>query len=288
MIVITRNRYELLRRVIESIELQVVKPKEVIVVDGSDSPKKPIFSSSVPVRYFVDKKKSIPYARNLGVQSSKGDIIVFVDDDCTLYPDAIQRFINHFRSFSAAQAVVGKIENGTGDNVYACVQQYYYERWLKSFGLSFRAIQKIPDGCLMDFELLAIRRSVLMKYLFDDTLPFGRDEDVEIGVRIFRDTQDIYFNPFIRANHVPSQTFVALAKRNIIMGYTNAYLMRNKRVDTKSHVAKRCDDKTVNGARPLLSPLTSIEYRVLLVIYPVFSRFGRCIFVLRDIFSKHI
>jgi glycosyltransferase involved in cell wall biosynthesis len=282
VVIITRNRKETLTRVVESVARQTVKPCEVVIVDGSDVPSPPQgqYDKKIIIRYIIDKKRRIPYARNVGAKKSKGDIIFFVDDDCVLHRDAVERVVGFFRRTPSAKAVIGKTENGTPGNVFACVQHYYYERWLKSFGLSFRAIQKIPDGSLMDFELLAIRRDLLKKYSFDETLPFGRDEDAEIGVRICKETQDIYFHPFIIADHIPSQTCVALMKRNIIMGYTNAYLARRRNIVTQPAEPGNYTNGIFSVGK--IPWYKRIIYIVLLGVYPMFSKLGEYVFFLHD------
>jgi Glycosyltransferases involved in cell wall biogenesis len=39
----------------------------------------------VNFRYFLETQQGLSYARNRGVQESRGDILVFVDDDATAF-----------------------------------------------------------------------------------------------------------------------------------------------------------------------------------------------------------
>ena len=284
VVVITRNRHELLIQVLSSLVAQTVAPFEVVIVDGSDAPYKvpKELDAKLPIRLFRDRKKLIPHARNIGIQKSSGDIIFFVDDDCTLHTEAIGRVVNHFRRFPATQAVVGMIRNGTPQNVYARVQHFYYERWIRSFGLSGQRIQRLPDGCLMDFELLAAKRSLLRRYDFNTDVPFGRDEDVELGVRIYKDTKELYFNPTIKADHVPRQTLASLIQRNFMVGYCNAYLFQTRNILTKPRFRVHSASSISFLSGTSMSWHVKVVYVLLLGIYPIFSRIGRLTFFSRE------
>ncbi len=271
VVIITRNRHSLLTKALDSIEHQSVRLDEVVIIGGSDIPYRISTKQDqqITFRYIPDTGRSIPCARNIGVEQSKGDIVFFVDDDCILDADAIKEVHKQFRHSPRTQAVVGRTRNGAPDNMYASVQRYYYERWLRSFGLTFNVVQRLPDGCLMDFEILAAKKSLLQKYPFNPELPFGRDEDVEIGVRIHRDTQDIYFNPFIEADHIPRHTLLSLIYRNYVVGYCDASVNR---------IAEK---ENIN-----MSHITYIVYIILRAIYPFFSRVGRCAFLVQERLQK--
>lgn len=57
---------------------------EVIVIDNnSNPPMKPCFDSQVPHKIYTCRKPGSYAARNLGVKKSRGDILVFLDADCS-------------------------------------------------------------------------------------------------------------------------------------------------------------------------------------------------------------
>ena len=122
VVVITRNRHELLIQVLSSLVAQTVAPFEVVIVDGSDAPYKvpKELDAKLPIRLFRDRKKLIPHARNIGIQKSSGDIIFFVDDDCTLHTEAIGRvvacgaMVRHFKVGDLVTRIMNRLPEGSG------------------------------------------------------------------------------------------------------------------------------------------------------------------------------
>ena len=84
-VVVTRNRASYLESCLEALHQQSRIPDEIVIIDNgsTDDTAKVVekFSGSNLVRYVYEGKIGISHARNIGVQSSRGDIIAFVDDD---------------------------------------------------------------------------------------------------------------------------------------------------------------------------------------------------------------
>ena len=85
VVIATRNRAHWLGDTLESLAKQTRLPDEIIVVDNAstDNTRQLTFDiqRKIKVRYLYENKRGIPYARNCGVQSASGDLIVFIDDD---------------------------------------------------------------------------------------------------------------------------------------------------------------------------------------------------------------
>ncbi len=89
------NHADILRRALEGLSVQTLKPFEVIVVnDGSsDDPSVAVseVSQILPITLITLKaNKGAPYARNLGAASAGGDFFLFLDADAILQPTALQ------------------------------------------------------------------------------------------------------------------------------------------------------------------------------------------------------
>ncbi|MBN1967982.1 MAG: glycosyltransferase [Candidatus Delongbacteria bacterium] len=86
----TYNRYDRLKTAVESVLRQDVLPLEIIVVDdGSTDETKEIQKISPLVRYFKIEKSGAPTARNLAIEKSSGDFILWIGDDDTIERDML-------------------------------------------------------------------------------------------------------------------------------------------------------------------------------------------------------
>lgn len=86
VVIVTRNRAELLKDTLASITRQSRQPDEVIVVDNDskDNTKEAAlnFSDRLNIKYIYEPTRGIPHARNAGIRNATGDIIASIDDDC--------------------------------------------------------------------------------------------------------------------------------------------------------------------------------------------------------------
>lgn len=94
VIIPTYNRAESLRRTLDSLALQTYPMDrfEVIVVDdGSTDDTRTIGEERFPfkLRYFRQSNQGAVVARNLGVQHSSAEVLVFLDDDVIVEPNFV-------------------------------------------------------------------------------------------------------------------------------------------------------------------------------------------------------
>lgn len=86
VVVVTKDRPENLRNLLQSLVQQTLMPDEVLVVDNNSSknygPVFQEFQDRLPIKTVVETIPGIPAARNRGIRESCGDIIIFTDDDC--------------------------------------------------------------------------------------------------------------------------------------------------------------------------------------------------------------
>ncbi len=96
-----RNRPLYLKQAIAAVEAQTYSPLELILVDdGSDSDEaKRLLDALQPTFHQRDWKilrrlhKHLGAARNAGVRAARGELILFVDDDNALFPEAVDHFV---------------------------------------------------------------------------------------------------------------------------------------------------------------------------------------------------
>lgn len=83
VIIPTFNRASLLRRAVQSVQSQSLKPDEIIVVDdGSIDDTAIMIKHNFPtVKYYYQENKGISAARNAGINMASGEWIAFLDSD---------------------------------------------------------------------------------------------------------------------------------------------------------------------------------------------------------------
>jgi glycosyltransferase involved in cell wall biosynthesis len=143
---------------------------ELIIVDQSDdrSTEDAISAIADPrVRYVRTKTRGVASGRNLGMDSSGGDIIAFTDDDCRVKPDWVRRLINVFATDPDVAVVCGQV----------CVpQEIRHLGWAESFHPNEREWQGRypPLGEWGITANLSLRRSILARVgPFDPMLGAG-------------------------------------------------------------------------------------------------------------------
>lgn len=97
LVIPTHNRFKILQRLLKSIEDLNLKPDEVIIVnDGSVDQTKYLLKdwesdnhNFIPIVFNNPESQGPSAARNIGIQLSSSDAIVFTDDDCIPHPSWI-------------------------------------------------------------------------------------------------------------------------------------------------------------------------------------------------------
>ncbi len=92
----------------------IEEPYEVIVVDSSVDQTPMLIKEHFPTvnLIHIDHRVDAGTARDTGVQNSHGDLISFVDSDCTVQPDYLQRVLENLSSEKYAAVGGPVINNG--------------------------------------------------------------------------------------------------------------------------------------------------------------------------------
>lgn len=172
VIVCTYNRSESLQLTLKSLE--TLQPPagdtwELILVDNNstDDTRQVVEnfaqSTRLCVRYVLETRQGLSFARNTGIENAHGSLIVFTDDDVTVQPDWLAELAAAFRN-SDCMAIGGKIIS-----VWPCPRPKWFQesgpfataKAIVSFDLGdeTRPIQTDPYGANMAF-----RREAFTKY----------------------------------------------------------------------------------------------------------------------------
>jgi glycosyltransferase involved in cell wall biosynthesis len=121
-------------------------------------------------------------ARNAGIRRATGRFVAFTDSDCTADPGWLMKLLRGFTS-PAVAAVSGTVVDGPrrtmAERAYAGTCRIQQTPWQR------RAL--VGNN-------MAFRREVVARYLFDQSLRYGCDED-ELAWRLLSDGYQIRFAP---------------------------------------------------------------------------------------------
>jgi glucosyl-dolichyl phosphate glucuronosyltransferase len=102
VVIATKNRLNNVLESIESVKKQSARPAEIVIVDASDEDGLEALvntTSGGEIRIeYIRSKAGLARARNIGVQKSSGDIILFLDDDTILKEHYVEEILNVFNN----------------------------------------------------------------------------------------------------------------------------------------------------------------------------------------------
>lgn len=119
IIIGTYNRCDSLIKSVRSVILMHVPDGvtwELIVVDNNSADKTGELigdlrrNTTVDMRYVLEERQGLSYARNRGIEESKGRIIAFLDDDCIVDPGWLSRLVNEFHADPELCGIGGRVE----------------------------------------------------------------------------------------------------------------------------------------------------------------------------------
>lgn len=101
-VICTYNRAKYLDRCIESLKNQNYTNFEIIVVNGPSTDETDFVLKKYPEIKLIRQTKlnGLSFARNLGIEASKGDIVAFIDDDAVADTNWIQFLVEGYKDES--------------------------------------------------------------------------------------------------------------------------------------------------------------------------------------------
>lgn len=109
IVICTYNRCDDLNKTLESVFNIAYKFLEVIVVDNNSTDETKKITEKYPVKYIVETRQGVAYARNTGLEVSSGQYIGFIDDDELVNADWIAGMLKGFTLDTSVGAVTGPV-----------------------------------------------------------------------------------------------------------------------------------------------------------------------------------
>ena len=149
-------------------------------------------------------------ARNAGVARTNGDIVVFLDADVEVHPDALRRLREAFEREPGLDAVFGGYDDAPA--VRAVVSRFR--------NLLHHHVHAGAAGPATTFwaGLGAVRREALGAVGGFDAERYPRPciEDIELGMRLHAAGRRIVLDPAVRGTHLKRWTFLSMVRTDLV------------------------------------------------------------------------
>jgi glycosyltransferase involved in cell wall biosynthesis len=216
LIIATKARPAPLRAALESAAATLPSGGEAIVVDGDPAQSAKAVVEELQTRLpqlqlrYIDRGGGSAIQRNVGIDAAGGDVVVFIDDDCTIEPGMFE-VLDAAYADPAVVGATGRIHRPPRAGVVA--EPNTRLRWLilgagrqgamTSFG--FRRpifdVEQRHDVEYMPGPLMSARRDVAAAVRFDEGLTaYALGEDDDFSYRVSREGR-ISYEPTAAVQH---------------------------------------------------------------------------------------
>lgn len=228
VVIPTYNRKSLLERCLKSLISQTAQPSDyeiIIVDDGGQLNAGQMVAelaklSPVVLQYTYQENQGPSAARNRGIELARGEIIAFIDDDCTASPDWLARIAEPLKNEGVGG--VGGLNLSSAEG--GVINSY----------CSYKKLHEMPklEGEEVVYLLTAnsaFRKSALLRAgLFRKEIapPFRGvapgAEDTELSIRLKQKGYRLVYRPDALTFHHHDKTAISLLKEMYNFGYNHA------------------------------------------------------------------
>jgi len=161
VIIPTYNRSKTILKTLESVKNQTYRPVEIIVVDdGSKDNTEKIVSNwikhnlsfDLTAIYISQLNKGAPIARNMGLMSSKGRFVQFLDSDDILYPEKFTVQVNDLLANKSSISVCN-FKYVSPKNKYKIIENSGNLKWRMALGWSVFTAAPLMDKNNLHIDL---------------------------------------------------------------------------------------------------------------------------------------
>lgn len=224
---------------------------EVILVDDGSTDETRKIPEEFDVKCIYQKNQGPATARNRGVESAQGSIILFTDSDCIPQPDWIEEMIRPFSDLDVI-AVKGAYKTSQNDLTAKFVQIEFEER--------YRLLLNNEYIDMIDTYSAAFRKSAFLSLGgFDASFPEANNEDTDLSYKMSQLGKKMIFNPNAIVEHLSHPDSL---KRYAILKFWRGYW--------RMVVYKRYPDKMVKDS---YTPQT-LKLQILFLFMSVLSIFA--------------
>ncbi len=148
-------------------------------------------------------------ARNLGAREAQGDILLFLDADVVIHPDAVRQVEAAFHNDPQLTALFGSYDDQPGESNFFSQYKNLFHHYVHQ--ISQEEASTFWSGCG------AIRRKVFLELGgFDESYRKPCIEDIELGYRMKRAGYRIRLSKELQAKHLKRWTLQSLLKSDFL------------------------------------------------------------------------
>ncbi len=185
---------------------------ELIVVDDGSGDETATVASA-----FADRVITLPigprgpaFARNSGAEHARGTVLVFIDADVVVAPDALRRFATRFDDAPSLAAVFGAYDTSPGDRGFLSQYRNLLHHWVH--------ISQPGDAWTFWTGIGAVRRKVFRALGGFDATRYRSPqiEDIEFGYRVVDAGYRILLDPDIQGTHLKRWTLAGMLRSDLL------------------------------------------------------------------------
>jgi len=178
VVIPTYNRYEVLKRALESVYAQSYQAKEIIVVDDGSSDNTSQIQKDFPnIKYFYQNNSGVSSARNLGINKASYKWLAFLDSDDEWHEDKLKLQVK-FHTNNVDILISYTDEKWIRDSKEIKVPKKYQ----KVGGFIFK---ECLSHCFIAPSATIVHKDLLHEVgLFDESLEVCEDYDLWIRIAI--------------------------------------------------------------------------------------------------------
>lgn len=202
------NSADTLQDSLSSVFSSSVKPFEVIVVDDSSTDKSTEIAKRFPVKLIsLEKNRGSGYARNVAVENSSGEILLFIDADVMIKENTLGIIMNSFSNDTELDAIIGLFSKEHPHKDFFSQYKNLYMHF------AFSRVCGYVD--FLFTSICAIKKEAYLS--FSQTRL--KTDDTEAGQRYKAARRKIILNKNLEVIHLKQYNLISFIKNEFIIPY---------------------------------------------------------------------
>lgn len=211
------NNRKTLPRCLAALRRQTIPLELIFVDDGSTDGGGELLAAERDLKLLRQANAGPAAARNRGVTSATGDIILFTDADCEPEPAWAAALVNALNDPAISGA----------KGVYRTQQKSLAARFVQiEYQEKYRYMARFATIDFIDTYSAAFRRNVFAQHRFDESFPLPSVEDQEFSFRLAAAGHRFIFCPQAVVVHQHADTAKSYLRKKFKIGFWKAKILR--------------------------------------------------------------